>query len=60
MPPHRYASAAHLTAEERNEASEVLRVAHIGCDENEQILLAVHSLLEQVRARARDKAQPAT
>ena len=53
MPPYRHANAAHLTAEEREEAAAVLRVTSIGSDQSEQLLVAVHRVLEQVRARAR-------
>lgn len=53
MPPHKYASAVNLTAEEREEAAAVLRVTRIGSDQNEQLVVAVHRVLEQIRARAR-------
>jgi len=57
MPPYGYASTAHLTAEEREEAAAVLRVTRIGSDQSEQLLVAVHRVLEQVRARARDATE---
>ena len=53
MPPYQYASVVQLSREEREEATEVLRVTRIGCDHGEQLLVAVHRVLEQVRARAR-------
>lgn len=57
MPTARgYRTAADLTPQEREDASAVLRRAHVGCDEGGALLLAVHDVLSRVRARSQRSA----